>query len=169
MVFSLAEKFFPLDLGISFKLVRPLPRSVTYTDGVSFVVYEFLFIRLGVRFPLSPFGFGVLDVLNVCPAQLHYNDWLCVRVFELFCDMLNYDPTVEVFFYLFRAGCGRPSSWVEITPRHGRVPFLIGISYCPLEWMRRFLYVAPEEGVHPWWLRRSDCRPIFPLSWSRPD
>lgn len=60
-----------MDQGIRFNIVLPLPRSLTYIDGVSFVVYDFHFTRFGVRFPFSPFEFGVLNVLNVCPAQLH--------------------------------------------------------------------------------------------------
>lgn len=43
MIYSLLERFFPMDQGITVSLVLPLVRSVTYTDGVSFVVYDFLF------------------------------------------------------------------------------------------------------------------------------
>lgn len=81
--------------------------------------------------------------------------------------MLECDSIVEVFFILFRVGYGKPRSWVEIIPQWERVSFLMGIPYCPPKWERIFLYVAPVEGMHPWWLRRSDCRPRFPLSWRR--
>lgn len=81
MVCSLAERHFHDDHGFSFNVVLPLAHSVTYTNGVGFSIYEFLFTMLLVGFPFSDFEIGILNSLNVCAAQLHYNALLCISLF----------------------------------------------------------------------------------------
>lgn len=101
IVHSLVERHFPIEQGISFNLVISRTRSATYTVEVGFVIYEYILTRLGISFLFFSFEIGILNCLNVCPAQLHYNTWLHICLFQSIYDRLDCYPTVEVFFHLF--------------------------------------------------------------------
>lgn len=50
---------------------------------------------------IFPFERNILNVLNVCPAQLQPNVWRYIRGFESNCKKKGVIPTVELFFYFF--------------------------------------------------------------------
>lgn len=58
--------------------------SLLYTDGVGFLIYEWLLIDFDIIFPFRPWLMDALNLLNV-PIQVSANGWRIMRAFEVKC------------------------------------------------------------------------------------
>ncbi|GAU29988.1 hypothetical protein TSUD_160730 [Trifolium subterraneum] len=67
-----------------------------------FAMYEFAFKDLKFRLPFSDFVVGVFDRLRLAPSQLHLNSLAFIRTFELLCNYLDVEPTLPLFFRIFK-------------------------------------------------------------------
>ncbi|GAU28895.1 hypothetical protein TSUD_293470 [Trifolium subterraneum] len=72
-----------------------------FSEG-GFAMYEFAFKDLGFRLPFSDFAVGVFDRLRLAPSQLHPNSLAFIRAFEQLCDYLDVEPTLPLFFRIFK-------------------------------------------------------------------
>jgi hypothetical protein len=67
-----------------------------------FAMYEFALKDLRFRLPFSDFAVGVFDRLRLAPSQLHPNSLAFIRAFEQLCDYLDVEPTLPLFFRIFK-------------------------------------------------------------------
>jgi hypothetical protein len=72
-----------------------------FSEG-GFAMYEFAFKDLRFRLPFSDFAVGVFDRLRLAPSQLHPNSLAFIRAFEQLCDYLDVEPTLPLFFRIFK-------------------------------------------------------------------
>ncbi|GAU22953.1 hypothetical protein TSUD_326820 [Trifolium subterraneum] len=72
-----------------------------FSEG-GFAMYEFAFNDLKFRMPFSDFTVGVFDRLRLAPSQLHPNLLAFIRAFELLCNYLGVEPTLPLFFRIFK-------------------------------------------------------------------
>ncbi|GAU47136.1 hypothetical protein TSUD_379140 [Trifolium subterraneum] len=72
-----------------------------FSEG-GFAMYEFAFKDLKFRLPFSDFVVGVFERLRLAPSQLHPNSLAFIRAFELLCDYLEVEPTLHLFFRIFK-------------------------------------------------------------------
>ncbi|MCH81998.1 hypothetical protein A2U01_0002793 [Trifolium medium] len=68
-------------------------------------MYEFAFKELGFRLPFSDLAVGVFEWLRLAPSQLHLNSLAFIRAFEIVCEHLEVEPTLPVFFRVFKLQC----------------------------------------------------------------
>ncbi|RDX64878.1 hypothetical protein CR513_56512, partial [Mucuna pruriens] len=71
---------------------------VVETEEPYFYLYETLFSKLGIRLPFTNIERAAIWVLNVASTQLHPNNWTFVRAFELPCEGMGKEPSLNVFF-----------------------------------------------------------------------
>ncbi|RDX75136.1 hypothetical protein CR513_45023, partial [Mucuna pruriens] len=74
---------------------------VVETKEPFFYLYETLFSKLGIQLPFTDFEQAALQALNVAPTQLHPNSWAFLRAFELLCEDMGWEPSLNVFFWFF--------------------------------------------------------------------
>ncbi|GAU22737.1 hypothetical protein TSUD_138610 [Trifolium subterraneum] len=85
-----------------------------------FAMYEFIFKELRFRLPFSELCVGVFKTLRLAPSQLYPNLMAFIRAFELLCDYLNVEPTLPLFFRVFkiqRQTVKGKQSWVSLKHR----------------------------------------------------
>ncbi|GAU10513.1 hypothetical protein TSUD_419410, partial [Trifolium subterraneum] len=89
-----------------------------------FTMYEFAFKELGFRMPFSDLAIGIFDRLNLAPSQLHPNSLAFIRAFEILCEHLEVEPTVPLFFRIFKIQRqtfrGR-QGWVSLKHQQGKI------------------------------------------------
>jgi len=120
--------------------------------------YETLFTKLGVRFPLSLFERGILNMMNVAPTQLHPNSWAFVHAFQILCIHFVIDPTSDMFFYFFEFRPSKRISWASLKGASGRgLLSLFQSSYKSFK--GKFLKITRD-------FPDSDLLEGFPLYWS---
>ncbi|MCI22158.1 hypothetical protein A2U01_0043334, partial [Trifolium medium] len=73
----------------------------SYSDD-GFAMYEFAFKELGFRLPFSDLAAGVFGWLKLAPSQLHPNSLAFIRAFEIVCEYLEVEPTLPLFFRVFK-------------------------------------------------------------------
>jgi hypothetical protein len=86
-----------------------------FSEG-GFAMYEFVFRELGLRLPFSELAMGVFDRLKLAPSQFHPNAMAFLRAFELVCEHLLINPTVNLFLRIFklqRQRVGARQGWVS--------------------------------------------------------
>ncbi|MED6185095.1 hypothetical protein PIB30_053687 [Stylosanthes scabra] len=83
-------------------------------------VYQELFMRLGVTFPLTDFQRSMLSRCKVAVSQLHLNGWGFLRAFERVFLHFGFRPTARLFLYIYDAFWlddeGSPFPWVYWNP-----------------------------------------------------
>ncbi|MCH79281.1 hypothetical protein A2U01_0000027 [Trifolium medium] len=70
--------------------------------------WKIVFQEMGYRLPFSEFQIAVFDHLELTSSQLHPNSLGFIRAFELTALHFNFEPTVKLFFYIFRLQRSRP-------------------------------------------------------------
>jgi len=93
--------------------MKPTPDSYDFT-----YVYDYLFKEYHITFPLTDFEAGMLNLMNIIPSQLRPNSWAFVKCFELLCDQLGLDPSLNVFTYFYQMKFDKLVGWVSLSPSH---------------------------------------------------
>jgi len=70
-------------------------------DGPFYFMYDTLFIKSGLCFPLEMFEKEIIAIMNVSLAQLHLNGWAFIRAFKILCNNFGVSPLSNVFFNFF--------------------------------------------------------------------
>jgi hypothetical protein len=87
-------------------------------------MYEFSFKDLGFRMPFSALAIGIFDRLHLAPSQLHPNSLAFIRAFELLCEYLEVEPTLPLFFRIFkiqRQTLRGRQGWVSLKHQQGKI------------------------------------------------
>jgi len=138
-------------------------------DSYNFIyVYEFLFKEYDIVFPLSDFEAGMLTVMNIAPSQLHPNSWDFLKCFELLCEHLGFEPSINVFTYFYQMRFGKLVSWVSLSATHGGFLFTLYSSTYKYFKTRFFKLHYHPEDIERHLLFHSDFTPRFPLYLLRP-
>lgn len=69
--------------------------------------YDILFLKLGIRLPLSSFEFEILSVANVVPSPFHLNSWAFVRWLSILYSQMGNPPSKLLFFSFFTFNYGK--------------------------------------------------------------
>jgi len=77
--------------------MRPGPNSYDFI-----YVYDYMFKEYDMRFPFTNFEEGMLRLMNIGPSQLHPNSWAFVRCFDLLCDQLGLEPSINIFTHFYQ-------------------------------------------------------------------
>jgi len=117
-----------------------------------------------------PFHLAVLDLLaimNIAPIQLSANGWRILLGFIAKCQRDGVRATARLFFFFFYP------RWVDnlfisYYRRPGRPLILEHAVSNPKAWQYKFFYIEGSGSRRPFWVRSSDERAMFPLSWRRP-
>lgn len=70
-------------------------------DDCVIPLYDFLFSRIGMRFPFCDFRVVVLKYLNVAPSQIHSGSWVFIRVFQICVEYKSWKPSFGLFLDFF--------------------------------------------------------------------
>lgn len=107
---------------------------------------------------------SVLRELNICPAQLHPNEWAVMQAFSVLCTGLVLTPTPASFLYFFRALPNSNRSWVSVLHVKDKQLFApFNSSY--KEFKSNFCKIVIRESGRPKYFF-DDGRPKFPLYWT---
>lgn len=140
------------------------PGRVEVPEQFTFM-YETIFSKLGVRFPLTDFECDVLRTLNIAPTQLHPNGWGFIRAFAIVCRGLGSDPSVGRFFIFFQAKASPKVTWTSLNnqPRRG---LLIAVTQSYKDFKRKFFRVKAGPRC-PNLLVDQLGKERFPLYWTK--
>ncbi|MCH80738.1 hypothetical protein A2U01_0001511 [Trifolium medium] len=136
-------------------------------------MYQYVFEKLGVIFPLNDFEACVMWHLRVTPSQLHPLAWTNLKAFQYWCEYAGGVPTIRLFLHIFQvitkvADFTAPQGVISLRQSKNK---LFDVYHDSLKWPRnRFLLVDgagsnDEEGFASGGL--PECRDRFPTSWTR--
>lgn len=87
--------------------------------------HSFLWMRFSrhwLHLPFTIFEIEVLKHLAMTPSQVHPTCWAYIKVYQYWCENLNGEPYVILFFHLFRFCCN------SMTHTRGRWLIYIGLT-----------------------------------------
>lgn len=85
-------------------LPRERNRKVCNKYGGCFIpLQDCIFSLIGLCHPFNDFEVGVINHLTVAHSYLHPVRWVCVKVFQQWCEYKKSVPTLTLFFHLFNA------------------------------------------------------------------
>lgn len=76
-----------------------LPRGV---KDEYFYFYVGVLEDFNIHIPFTDFESDLLKTLKIVPSQLCPNSWGFIKAFEIVCEAIDIEPTIGLFFFLFR-------------------------------------------------------------------
>ncbi|KAF7801960.1 DNA ligase 1-like [Senna tora] len=104
-----------------------------------------------------------LNCINVCHVQLVPNAWVYLRGFKEACESVGGFALSSSLFYFFHVHFGASKGYVLIYQATSSPVILSHLSCNVHDWDGWFMRITVIASFHPFWLRESDRRPLFPL------
>ena len=138
--------------------VVPVPKMVCF--------FEVAFDN-GLRFPLHPFGKGVLQHFNVCPSQLSPNCWgILVGLLVFFRDRGLGVPSISLFLDLFSAK-ETAEGFLYFSRRSGTPLIIFDLPSSHRLWKERYFFVSGRNWEYDP-LDKDDTLGV-PVAWTTPE
>jgi len=143
------------------------PPDMLYTDGRGFLICEHALEGCDIEIPFNPTIVDLLAIMNICPIQVSANGWRILLGFVAKCRRDGVVATARLFLYFFYPRWV-DNCFISYYRRPGRPKILKHAVSNPKEWQYKFVFIKESGSDRPFWVRASDERTMFPLSWRRP-
>ena len=138
-----------------------------YTDGRGFMICEHVLQSCDIEMPFNPAVLDLLAIMNIAPIQISANGWRILLGFIAKCQRDGVHAAARLFLFFFYPRWV-DNAFISYYRRPGRPLILEHAVSNPKEWQYKFFFIEGSGSRRPFWVRSSDERAMFPLSWRRP-
>lgn len=118
-----------------------------------------------IHIPFTVFESDILKTLNTTPSQLRPNSWRFIKDFKIFCEAIDIEPTIGLFFSFFEIKDVEKGRWVTINGLPGK-SFLQAYTTNYKGFKDRFLCIRYGPRC-PQVMYALDGSHHFPIYWTR--